>query len=238
MTVSPDEYKVVAHRGNAAEFPENSIAALRSAVALGVQWLEIDVQIAADGVPMMLHDDSLQRVTGASGAPWDFSAIDLTRLRLANGDGVATLAEVAGWLADCGDVRLFVELKRASLARFGSERMLAACLAALAPALHRCVLISFDASVLDIARRWRSLPIGWVLPAYGAAERQIANRLAPQFLFVDIQKIPGAEPLWGGPWEWCVYEVPDPDLALACRARGARFIETMQVRKLQAAGGV
>ena len=54
--------EIIAHRGNAFEFPENTLQALESAVTLGVRHLEFDVQLTADHVPVVFHDADLARV--------------------------------------------------------------------------------------------------------------------------------------------------------------------------------
>ena len=61
---TPSLPEIVAHRGNAAEFPENTLAALSSAVELGLRHVEFDVQLTADHVPVVIHDADLQRVGG------------------------------------------------------------------------------------------------------------------------------------------------------------------------------
>ena len=60
-------YELVAHRGHALEFPENTLPAFESALQLGVRWLELDVQLSSDHVPMVLHDATLERTTAATG---------------------------------------------------------------------------------------------------------------------------------------------------------------------------
>lgn len=58
---------VIAHRGASAEKPENTLAAFRRALALGVDGIELDVHVTRDGVPVVFHDDSLRRLTGTPG---------------------------------------------------------------------------------------------------------------------------------------------------------------------------
>jgi len=55
---------VTAHRGNAAEFPENTLAAVSSALSLGVDWIEVDVRITRDGQLVVIHDATTARVAG------------------------------------------------------------------------------------------------------------------------------------------------------------------------------
>ena len=60
--------RYVAHRGGAAQWPENSLTAFRNAVALGAQVLELDVHLTADGVVAVIHDPTLDRTTSGHGA--------------------------------------------------------------------------------------------------------------------------------------------------------------------------
>ena len=56
--------KVIGHRGAAAYAPENTLASFREARRRGATWVETDVKLTADGVPIVMHDDSLKRTTG------------------------------------------------------------------------------------------------------------------------------------------------------------------------------
>ncbi|MGY5007800.1 glycerophosphodiester phosphodiesterase [Streptomyces sp. 900105755] len=82
------EPAVLAHRGAAAYAPENTLAAIDKAAALGFTWVENDVQRTTDGRLVVIHDDSLRRTTDAAKvfpgrAPWkvrDFTAAEVARL--------------------------------------------------------------------------------------------------------------------------------------------------------------
>jgi len=52
------------HRGAAGAAPENTLAGLRHAAAIGLSWVEFDVMLTGDGVPVLFHDDMLTRTTG------------------------------------------------------------------------------------------------------------------------------------------------------------------------------
>ncbi len=56
--------KVMGHRGAAGLAPENTFSSLRIAKDLGLTWVEFDVMLSGDDVPMLFHDDSLKRTTG------------------------------------------------------------------------------------------------------------------------------------------------------------------------------
>jgi glycerophosphoryl diester phosphodiesterase len=62
--VDARSFEVVAHRGEATRAPENSIAAIHAAAAAGVTWVELDLRYTKDGIPLVIHDDYVGRVTG------------------------------------------------------------------------------------------------------------------------------------------------------------------------------
>jgi glycerophosphoryl diester phosphodiesterase len=241
-TVHHDLPEIVAHRGNAAEFPENTLQGLESAVSLGLRYVEFDVQLTADLVPVLMHDADLARVGGRPDCVHDLTWSALAELpvgevqRLGHAHAFTyppSLAQAVDTIAGWDGVTAFVEVKRSSLRRFGRETVLKRIAQVLQPVIDRCVLISFDLPSVKILRLMTGARIGWVLPQYDAEAQQQAAELAPQFLFVNLERLPGEpEPLWPGPWDWAVYEVRDLKTAKACQARGAKFVETMTVRGL------
>src|SRR2546423_13598634 len=61
----PDRPLIIAHRGDSAHAPENTLAAFRGARLAGAEWIELDVQATADGALICLHDLTLDRTTDA-----------------------------------------------------------------------------------------------------------------------------------------------------------------------------
>lgn len=112
---------VFAHRGGARLAPENTLAALDHGLTLGADGIEIDVQLSADGVPMVIHDKTLDRTTDRVGAVHDFTADQLARVDAGHrferdgafpfrgqGLGVPTLRAV---LARHPETRVIIEMK-------------------------------------------------------------------------------------------------------------------------------
>jgi glycerophosphoryl diester phosphodiesterase len=101
--------KVIAHRGASAAAPENTLAAFRRAAEEGAAWIECDVKLTADGRPVVIHDDMLDRTTDGGGpvadAPLDtVGALDAggwfgPEFR---GEPVPTLEETLDLLAELG----------------------------------------------------------------------------------------------------------------------------------------
>jgi glycerophosphoryl diester phosphodiesterase len=59
--------QVIAHRGSSGQAPENTLASLHLAGQQGIKWVEIDVMLSADGIPVIFHDDYLSRTTNGEG---------------------------------------------------------------------------------------------------------------------------------------------------------------------------
>jgi glycerophosphoryl diester phosphodiesterase len=105
--------RYVAHRGGAAQWPENSLTAFRNAIALGARVLEMDVHQTADGAVAVIHDPTLDRTTSGHGPVGRATVADLRSARLRGRDGVLTDDHVPTFdevLALAG-VALLVEIK-------------------------------------------------------------------------------------------------------------------------------
>jgi glycerophosphoryl diester phosphodiesterase len=234
--------EVIAHRGNSAEYPENSLPSLRSALELGARFLAFDVQLSADRQPLLLNDSSLKRTAGL-----DRNALEMTAQELAEVSvneaarfgkrymdvGIPTLAQAASLLAAQPAATAFVELKRASLRTFGAEIVVRKVCDALKSVARQCVLISHDLAAVHQVRHTSSYRVGWILPDYANLSALKCEALAPDYVFCDHQLLTaGASKLWRGPWRWAIYDVSSRKLALELAAREARLIATPNVRQM------
>ncbi|UFU05261.1 glycerophosphodiester phosphodiesterase [Ruania halotolerans] len=101
--------QIYAHRGASAERPENTLAAFARALELGVTGLELDVHLSADGVPVVIHDDTLDRTTSGTGPVGAHTETELARLDAGSGEHVPTLSEVLELVGEAAQVN--VEIK-------------------------------------------------------------------------------------------------------------------------------
>ena len=85
------EVFVVAHRGDWRYAPENSIAAIEHSIAVGVDVVELDLQMSKDSVLFVIHDSKLDRTTTGKGPIADWTADSLKTLKLKNGAGIRTM---------------------------------------------------------------------------------------------------------------------------------------------------
>jgi len=233
---------LIAHRGNAAEYPENTLPALRSALDLGVRHLSFDVQLSADRQPMLLHDTDLKRTAAVERQALEMTARELAEVSV-NEDmrfngrftdvGIPTLAQAVSLLESHPAATTFVQLKRGSLRAFGQELVARRVCEVLRPIARQCVIISSDFATVHHVRQVSPYRIGWMLPDYSTVSALKCEALAPDYVFCDHQLLTGSTSrLWRGPWRWAIYEVDSRRQALGLAARGARLVQTMHVRHM------
>ncbi len=92
--------RIVGHRGTAATAPENTLEGFRAAAAAGIGWVEFDVRLSADRVPMVIHDATLARTAGSEARIDRTAAADIARLSRAH--PTPTLAETMVLLGELG----------------------------------------------------------------------------------------------------------------------------------------
>ncbi|MGW6916723.1 glycerophosphodiester phosphodiesterase [Kitasatospora sp. NPDC054939] len=109
-----DRPVVIGHRGAPRQAPENTLASFEAALREGADWLETDVRTTRDGVPVLMHDDTVDRTTDGTGAVAELTAGRIAELRADTGPGgpepVPTLEQLLTRLAD-RRVRLLMEIK-------------------------------------------------------------------------------------------------------------------------------
>lgn len=236
--------RLIAHRGYAAHYPENTLLALHQAIKQGACYLEFDVQFTSDSVPVVIHDDLLKRTTGAKGNVVDTPYSEIKTLQaceakrfgskfINQGIGIPTLSDVIYMLKEYPNVHGFVEIKSETLEKFGIEKVVKTLVKVLDPALDQVSLISYDSLAIRCARAMGVRTIGWVLKEWTNEVRSAATALTPDYLFCNIRKIPPTvDQLWPGPWEWALYDINDPELAVELAKYGVDLIETSLVREL------
>ncbi len=90
LSREPGSVLVVAHRGDWRYAPENSIAAIEHSISVGVDIVELDLQMTRDSVLILMHDATLNRTTTGKGRVCDWTMDSLRTLKLKNGCGIRT----------------------------------------------------------------------------------------------------------------------------------------------------
>ena len=150
--MSHDTPLVIAHRTTMGHAPENTLLGIRNALAMGCDGVEIDVRLCADGAPVLIHDDELDRTTDGSGRIAETTLAELAEIDAGEGERIPTLRDALA-LVD-GQMLFVVELKVTP-----GDDVAALCEAVLAEieradAIPWTWLWSFDSeTVIELARR-------------------------------------------------------------------------------------
>jgi glycerophosphoryl diester phosphodiesterase len=198
---------VIGHRGAAASAPENTLAGFRKAKALGCRWVEFDVRLTADGEPVVLHDNRLERTTDGRGRVSRLSLAAIRRHDAGNwfdpsfaGERVPRLEEVLTLLAELA-LGANVELKATRAKETETGAVVAELLSRTWHGDPTHLLISsFQAGVLAAARDraphlargilFRRVPQNWraVAGALGSATIHADHRRLRPVIVSEIRQ--------------------------------------------------
>lgn len=178
----PPKPFILAHRGARTQAPENTLAAFHKAFELGADGIECDVFLSQDGVPVVIHDDTLDRTTTGKGFVWDHRAEVLSNL------GIPTLEQTLDILPTESIINielkgskpypvLFLADQISNLLRFYEKRI-------------HIILSSFDIELLKVWTQY-SYPIGFLFEPDQALKLPIDWR--PDAIHIDhscLAKVP------------------------------------------------
>lgn len=99
---------IIAHRGASKDAPENTLKAFRIAQEQGAHGTELDVWLTADMIPVVIHDQELDRTTDGKGDVTQINLADLAHVDAGEGEPIPTLAQL---FETCGDWLYNVEIK-------------------------------------------------------------------------------------------------------------------------------
>lgn len=229
----------VAHRGFSVRYPENTLLAIEQALLAGACYVECDVQLTLDGVPVLLHDDSLQRTCGVSANITELRWAELNNIRVHYAEhfgeqsgqiSIPSLSQLLALMKNWPGRRVFVEIKRASIRKFGEDHVFNALVDALGSVSEQIIVISFDLNIMQRINNETALPVGWVIEEWTDANLALAQQLAPAYLFVDHESIPhNLVTLPDTNWRWVLYEIDDAATAREWVEKGAHYIETNDI---------
>ncbi len=240
MATKPE---LIAHRGYAARFPENSYIGIEAAIEAGAGFVEMDVQLAADKTPVLFHDRTLERICGVAGSIARFtrpqlaafSASEPSRLGDAfAGTRITALANMIRLMRRHPDVHFFIELKCVSIECFGAATVLEQVHKALRGLERRCTLISFSIETLSLAKE-RGLRTGLILENWQQGQGLSNPVFQPDYVFCNIKRLPASGRLHIPGVILAAYEIDDAKLALALAVRGVAMIETYTIAEMRRA---
>ena len=193
--------RILAHRGGGILAPENTLAALRCGLAYGYRAVEFDVMLAADGVPVVVHDPVLGRTVAGSGAVSDYTAAQLGTMEAGAwfgpqfaGEGVPTFDAV---LAYCKAQHIWMNIEIKPAPGFDvptGETVAQATRDYFAKEIAAGELLpllsSFSIAALEAARQAApELARGWLVEAIPADWERMAKELGVVAIHCDHQQL-------------------------------------------------
>lgn len=146
------------HRGAAADAPENTLASLRAAAAQGASWVEFDVMLSGDGVPVLFHDETLARTTGRKARMAETPLAELRGLDAGawfapdfQGEAIPTLEDALALLLELG-VSPNLEIKPSKDTDEATARAALAVLSSSWPLERPALVSSFSRACLAVAQ--------------------------------------------------------------------------------------
>ena len=162
-----------AHRGASSYYPENTMSSFRAALDMGANGIETDVHETSDGVLVLFHDDTLDRVTDANGDITKYTFQQLTAIRVFSKDQRCTdrIASLSEFLNEFSSksIRFAIELKQA-----GTEKKVIDVLEKY-DMRNKATLTSFSFDTLKAARAYNPCyRIGYL---YGEKEKDVIAKM-------------------------------------------------------------
>jgi glycerophosphoryl diester phosphodiesterase len=238
--------ELIAHRGYTLHYPENTLSAVRAAIEAGARYVEVDVQLSRDAVPVLFHDHTLKRLCGVDGAVHDLGLAELRELHPSDFDRFGyrfaaepfpTLAGLAELIARHPSIMFFIEIKRIALSRFGVTKTVARILEDLKPVRRQCIPISYSLTALRAVKAQGWPILGAVIDRWRDRKRPGMRELAPRYLFCDADGLPRFGKLRYEGAQLAVFEVQSAAVAHKLSVRGADLIETFHLGELKQALG-
>lgn len=147
----------IAHRGYAAAYPENTLIALDAARQAGAKYIEVDIQLSADGIPVLFHDRDLQRLCQQPGAIHDYSFSELEVFNVTDAskfsdqfstNKITALQTLIDYLKEHPELNAFIELKRLMIEKFSVDTVLKTLLPLFAGMKDQISFISYNQEIL------------------------------------------------------------------------------------------
>lgn len=226
---------LVAHRGYSSRYPENTILAIMAAIETGARYVEFDIQLSKDRIPVLCHDSTLLRTAGLNQAVSEITAATLDSIDVSEPARFGTrfkptrlprLSDTLRLLTRYPAVHSFIEIKQESIDCFGVSAVVESVIALVHAHSANSSIISFNAECLYRAREFGTRSIGLVTEESGQMASQVVNDLRPEFLFTVETCFRELQSSLSGQRCWAVYHTEDPERALELIQQGADLVET------------
>lgn len=230
-----DAKRLVAHRGDNTNYPENSYAGIESALRAGALFIEFDVQMNADKSLVIIHDTDFKRTANNPAYLFEIGDREMRAISIHEphkfGEQhypthVPYLSEILALFSRYPKAQAMVEIKRESIWQWGLDVFMKKFLKTLKGYDAQSIVISFGLDVLEYTKKHSKLRTGFVFYDYQTSNYDVAKKLKPEYLICSHTIIPKSK-LWEGNWLWVIYTINNiPDMIKTLNRSDVDMVET------------
>lgn len=229
----------IAHRGYASAYPENTLIAIEAAEQAGAEYVEVDIQLSADHVPVLYHDRDLTRLCQQSGAIHDYTFSQLDEFYVTDSEKFAdkyaknkitSLQVFIDYLKKHPGLNAFIELKRLMIDTFGEELVLNTLLPMFDGMSNQVIFISYNQSILKNIHDTTNYATGIVIDEWNELNKNADWN--SEWLFCSDQGLPDNNEELNTKSNIAVFEVGNIGLAKHLLAKGIRYLETFRIKEM------
>lgn len=229
----------IAHRGYAAAFPENTLIALDAAWQAGAEFVEVDIQLSADSVPVLFHDRDLHRLCQQTGAIHDYTFSQLQNFNVTDSEKFAdqysdnkitSLVTFIDYLKENKKLKAFIELKRSMIEKFGEQQVLDILLPLFEDIKGQITFISYEQAILKNISKNTTFTTGIVVDEWEEYNKEADWK--SEWVFCSAEGLPEDNTELKIVPKIAVFEVGDINMANTLLEKGINYLETFQIKKM------
>jgi len=231
--------KFVAHRGYAGVYPENTLPAITAAYNAGAEYIEVDVQLTRDGVPVLFHDRELQRLADVKGCIHEKDLSELQKLSIRDrhqfpdsfeSNQITLLTTFVDFL-ESHEMYAFIELKRVAIEYWGQRKIIDCVVPLFERLKQRVSFISFDRDILKTIMSESDFSTGFVVDNWNEYTKEDLAEF--NWLFCDVEGLPQAAINNEVKPKVVLYEVSTIAQAEDLYQKGFCYLETFRIREMR-----
>jgi len=229
----------IAHRGYAAAYPENTLIAIDAAQKAGAQFVEVDIQLSADHVPVLFHDRNLNRLCQQSGAIHEYTFSQLEEFYVTDSEKFAdnyaknkitSLHIFIDYLKKHPSLNAFIELKRLMIDVFGEELVLKIILPLFEGMGNQISFISYDQKILKNIHDNTEFTTGIVVDEW--SEFDTSADWISEWVFCSYDGLSEDTEELDIKSKIAIFEVGNIGLAKHLLAKGITYLETFCIKEM------
>lgn len=179
--------EALAHRGYPPKFPENTMSSYEAAFNLGFTYLELDVHLSKDNVPVLMHDPTVDRMTNGKGLIKNFTFKELQALTVGQNERIPTLTEALEFSKN--KMNISIEMKQEGNLYHGIEEIVLRKIKE-AGMLNQVYVNSFDHySIVNMRNLSKEIELGIIQPGASPAVFPFMKEINAKYLSVKIEFI-------------------------------------------------